>query len=82
MKKRIMMLLAMVGTLTALAVPALASTTTSSINDVMSTAFTEVAGGIMSTIGTILPIVLGILGTVIAVKFGISFFKRITGASG
>ena len=43
----------------------------------ISTAFTTVRTDIMSAITTVLPIALGIMGTVIAIRFATKFFKGI-----
>lgn len=44
-------------------------------------ALSDVAADIMTQLGSILPIALGIFGAVLAVTFGIKFFKKITGKS-
>lgn len=43
----------------------------------MTTAFATVASNVQDTIGGVLPIALGIMGTVLAIKFGIRFFRSI-----
>ena len=47
--------------------------------EAMKTAFTSVAGDCTSAISTVLPIGLGIVGTVMVVTFGIKVFKKLTG---
>jgi hypothetical protein len=61
-----------------LTVMALASTSGDSEHlSAMETAFTAVRGDILSAIGIALPVGLGIMGTVIAIRFGIKFFKGV-----
>lgn len=44
--------------------------------DVLETAFTSVSGDMMSAIGVILPIALGVGGTVVVITLGWKLFKR------
>ena len=44
----------------------------------MTTAFTEIATNCTSAITAVLPIALGIVGTVMVVMFGIKLFKKLT----
>jgi len=48
----------------------------------MTTAFTGIAGDITGVIIVVLPIALGIFGLVIAVKFGINWFRTLVNKSG
>lgn len=43
----------------------------------LETGLTGVAGNIGSAITTLLPIALGVVGAVIAITFGIKFFRRL-----
>lgn len=43
----------------------------------LETGLTSVAGNIGTTITTLLPIALGVVGAVIAITFGIKFFRRL-----
>jgi len=47
----------------------------SSITSAITTGLTEAGSNISAVIGSVLPIGLGIVGTIIAVRFGIRFFK-------
>ena len=47
------------------------------VADVLTTAFTSVVGTINTALAAVVPVALGVVGTVIAVKFGIRFFKSI-----
>ena len=47
------------------------------ITTALTTGFTAASSSIMDIIGVVLPIALGIVGTIIAVKFGVRFFKGI-----
>lgn len=51
------------------------------VSSVFSTGITTVQSTIMGFIAAALPIALAIGGTVLAVKFGWGFFKRLTGRS-
>lgn len=61
-------------------VPMLAEATAGSTDLItaFSNALTSVKGDCMSMISTALPVTLAIVGAVIAVSFGIKFFKRST----
>lgn len=50
--------------------------TTIAASELMSTAFTGVAGDMMEAIGVILPIALGVGGTVLVVTLGWKLFKK------
>ena len=45
--------------------------------DALTSAFTSVAAEITGTVLAVLPIALGVLGLVIAITFGVGFFRRI-----
>lgn len=66
------------------AVPALAadgaSSDTDGLKSAMSTAFGQIKTDAFSMMGTALPIALGIIGAVLAVKLGIKFFKKFSNA--
>lgn len=47
------------------------------IQTALTTAFSLVASNVTDTIGAVLPIALGVMGTVLAIKFGIRFFRSI-----
>lgn len=47
--------------------------------EAMTTALTGIATDFTSMIGAILPIALGVVGSVMVVTFGIKFFHKITG---
>ena len=49
------------------------------VNAVLETSFQSIVGDITSTIGTVLPIALGVVGMVLAIKFGIRWFKSLIG---
>lgn len=49
------------------------------IGSVLSSGFTEAVGTVMSAMGTILPIGLGLFGAFFAVRKGIQIFKSVTG---
>lgn len=51
---------------------------TPSISDTLTTSFTSVASDITSGIQAVLPIALGIVGTVMVIMFGIKIFKKLT----
>lgn len=50
----------------------------SSIVTTMETAFQSVSSDIMSVIGSILPIAMGIVGAGLVIVFGVKWFKRLT----
>lgn len=52
------------------------STGNSSVITALSNAFTSIAGDLTTTITTVLPIALGVVGMIMVVRFGIKFFKR------
>ena len=52
---------------------------TPDVKDMMETSFKSISSDITSTIMTVLPIALGILGLTIAIRFGIRWFKSLTG---
>ncbi len=66
------------------AVPALAAegsaSDTDGLKSAMSTAFGQIKTDAFSMMGTALPIALGIIGAVLAVKLGIKFFKKFSNA--
>lgn len=47
----------------------------------MSSAFTTIAGDMTSTLTTILPIALGVVGLGIVIKFGVKWFQRLSSKS-
>jgi hypothetical protein len=47
--------------------------------EVMGTALETVSSDILGMIWVVIPIALGIVGTVLAVKFGVKFFRQIAG---
>lgn len=49
------------------------------IASALSTSFTAMATDIMDTIGTVLPIILPILGAIAVIGVGIKVFKKVTG---
>lgn len=59
--------------------PLLATASAVDLKSAMTTAFTQVATDINSYISAALPIALGVIGTVLAIKIGINVFKSITG---
>ena len=65
------------------AVPALAAdgaSDTEGLKTALSTAFGQIKTDAFSMMGTALPIALGIIGAVLAVKLGIKFFKKFSNA--
>ena len=65
------------------AVPAFAEGAASDVDGLksaMSTAFGQIKTDAFSMMGTALPIGLGIIGAVLAVKLGIKFFKKFSNA--
>ena len=80
--KRIVLSLSLALTMVVfMAVPAFAATSTD-IDGIIQTAFTEAVASILRSVGVILPIALGLFGTVLAIKFALRFFKSITGKAG
>lgn len=71
--------MAMVGaTAAATMVPAFAEgTTTTDLNGALTTGLQSASSSIMGTLGSVLPIALGILAAIFGVKYGIRFFKSI-----
>ena len=45
------------------------------VSGMLTTSFTSVAGDMMSTITAVVPIALGIVGAVMAIRFGVKFFR-------
>ena len=71
------------GVMIAGAVPAFAegaASDTDGLKSAMSTAFGQIKTDAFSMMGTALPIALGIIGAVLAVKLGIKFFKKFSNA--
>lgn len=58
----------------------LGSTTTpmENIQSALSTAFSEISTNLSTTVTSILPIALGIVGMGIVIVFGVKWFKRLT----
>ena len=52
-----------------------ASTPTLDVSDAIGAGMTSVAGEIMGVIAVALPIVLGVVGAIIAIRFGINFLR-------
>lgn len=50
----------------------------SDITSALTTSFTSVASDIKGGISAVLPIALGIVGTVMVITFGIKIFKKLT----
>lgn len=48
------------------------------IQSALSTAFTEISTNLSTTVTSILPIALGIVGMGIVIVFGVKWFKRLT----
>ena len=48
------------------------------VNDMLSNSFTSVASDMTSAIGTVLPIALGVAGTILVIFLGWKLFKRLT----
>lgn len=59
----------------------LAESTAPDINAALTSSFTDVASDITSGITSVLPIALGIVGTVMVIMFGIKIFRRLTNKS-
>lgn len=53
--------------------------TTIDIGSTLSTGFSDAVGTVMSAMGTIIPIGLGLFGAIFAVRKGIQVFKSVTG---
>jgi len=84
-KKKIVFVGAVIALVVVLtSVTAFASTTPTDMEDIMKTAFEAAVASILRSLGVILPIFLGLFGTLIAIKFAIRFFGSVTskGASG
>jgi len=47
------------------------------VTGALTAGFTAIAGNITDILGTVLPIALGVLGIVIAVRFGVRWFKSL-----
>lgn len=45
------------------------------VTQALSNGLTDIAGDLTSTVTTVLPIILGVVGMVMVVKFGLRFFK-------
>ena len=45
----------------------------------LESAFTEIGGNLNTVIGDVVPIAVGIVGTVMVVTFGLKMFKKLTG---
>jgi hypothetical protein len=54
------------------------TTDTSALQTAFSTAVTSVKSDVFTFMGLALPVALGIVGAIMAVKFGIKFFKSVT----
>ena len=74
-------LVAPLSAVSALAVPvfAFAAESGSGVASSMTTAFTAVQSDFTATVTAIAPIAIGIVGVFLVWKYGISFFKSITG---
>ncbi|MGI5978625.1 MAG: hypothetical protein ACOX66_03895 [Oscillospiraceae bacterium] len=70
--------MAMVGaTAAATMVPAFAEGASTDLNAALTTGLQSASSSIMGTLGSVLPIALGILAAIFGVKYGIRFFKSI-----
>ena len=70
--------MAMVGaTAAATMVPAFAADATTDLNGALTTGLQSASSSIMGTLGSVLPIALGILAAIFGVIYGIRFFKSI-----
>lgn len=47
------------------------------INTALTTGFTTAASSMSETMKAVLPIALGVVGTFLAIKFGVKFFKSL-----
>ena len=54
------------------------STPMENIQSALSTAFSEISTNLSTTVTSILPIALGIVGMGIVIVFGVKWFKRLT----
>lgn len=54
----------------------LAEATTTDLQSAFGSAITKVQGDCMGMIGTALPVCLAIVGAVVAITFGVKFFKK------
>ena len=52
---------------------------TTGVSDAVVSGLTTVAGEMSGMITSVLPVALGIVGAIMAVTFGIKFFRKITG---
>jgi len=52
---------------------------TDGVTTTLTSAFTSIVGNITDVLGVVLPLALGVLGTVIAVRFAIRWFRSIVG---
>lgn len=52
---------------------------TGGVNEALTTAFSSIASNLNTVIGDVVPVGLGIVGSVMVVTFGIKMFKKITG---
>lgn len=59
--------------------PIVAAESGNAVVQALTSAFTTVASDMTSAVTSVLPIALGIVGTVMVVIFGVKIFKRITG---
>jgi len=50
------------------------------ITTALQTGFTAISGNVTEILSTALPVALGVLGIVIAVKFGVRWFRSIIGS--
>lgn len=80
LKKKLFPVLTGTALSTSLAVPVLASDTSSlsTIESALTTSFTEIGTSATGMIGKILPIALPVIGGVLIVMLGLKIFKRIT----
>ena len=80
LKKKLFPVLTGTALSSSLAVPVLASESSSlsSVESALTTSFTEIGASATGMIGKILPIALPVIGGVIIVMLGLKIFKRIT----
>lgn len=80
LKKKLFPVLTGTALSTSLAVPVLASESSSlsTVESALTTSFTEIGASATGMIGKILPIALPVIGGVIIVMLGLKIFKRIT----
>jgi hypothetical protein len=82
MKKWLKKIMFAVTTAAVVAVPVIASADTpNAAQAAMTTAFTSIAGDITSSITSVLPIALGILGLTLVIRFSVKWFKGLVGRS-